>query len=65
MLSLALKMLVGDRAKYTGLIFGITFTSFLVTFAASFLSGFMTRPCGRRKRGRRGQAEERQARRHA
>jgi putative ABC transport system permease protein len=43
MLGMALKMLVGDRAKYTGLIFGITFTSFLITFAASFFSGFMTR----------------------
>jgi putative ABC transport system permease protein len=43
MLRIALKMLVGDRAKYTGLIFGITFTSFLVTFAASFLSAFLTR----------------------
>src|SRR6266851_2288966 len=36
-------MLVGDRAKYAGLIFGIAFTAFLVTFAASFLSGFITR----------------------
>ena len=43
MLRLALKMLLGDRAKYTGLLFGITFTSFLVTFAASYLCGFLTR----------------------
>jgi putative ABC transport system permease protein len=43
MLRLALKMLMGDRAKYTGLLFGITFTSFLVTFAASYLCGFLTR----------------------
>jgi len=43
MLRLALKMLVGDRAKYAGLLFGITFTSFLVTFAASYFCGFMTR----------------------
>lgn len=43
MLRIALKMLTGDRAKYTGLLFGITFTSFLVTFAASYFSGFMTR----------------------
>ena len=43
MLRVALKMLMGDRAKYTGLLFGITFTSFLVTFAASYFSGFMTR----------------------
>src|SRR6478736_7540229 len=43
MLLVALKMLVGDRAKYVGLLFGITFTSFLVTFAASYFCGFMTR----------------------
>jgi putative ABC transport system permease protein len=43
MLRVALKMLVDDRAKYVGLLFGITFTSFLVTFAASYFCGFMTR----------------------
>src|ERR1700732_4813160 len=43
MLRVALKMLMGDRAKYLGLLFGITFTSFLVTFAASYFCGFMTR----------------------
>src|SRR5512137_2481161 len=43
MLGLALTMLMGDRAKYAGLLFGIAFTSFLVTFAMSFLSGFLTR----------------------
>jgi len=43
MLSMALTMLVGDRAKYAGLLFGITFTAFLVTFAMSFLTGFLTR----------------------
>lgn len=43
MLYVALRMLWGDRAKYVGLIFGITFTSFLVTFAASYFSGIMTR----------------------
>jgi putative ABC transport system permease protein len=43
MLRIAVKMLVGDRAKYVGLLFGITFTSFLVTFAASYFCGFMTR----------------------
>src|SRR4029079_6827070 len=42
MLHVAIKMLVGDRAKYAGLVFGITFTSFLVTFAASYFAGFMT-----------------------
>jgi putative ABC transport system permease protein len=40
---IALKMLLGDRAKYAGLVFGIAFTSFLVTFAESYISGFMTR----------------------
>lgn len=43
MLHVALKMLMGDRAKFAGLLFGITFTSFLVTFAASYFCGFMTR----------------------
>src|SRR5260370_9117780 len=43
MLRVAIKMLMGDRAKYAGLIFGIAFTSFLVTFAASYFTGFMTR----------------------
>ncbi|MEO7794475.1 MAG: FtsX-like permease family protein [Thermoanaerobaculia bacterium] len=42
MLRVALRMLVGDRAKYAGLLFGVTFTAFLVTFAASFFCGFMT-----------------------
>lgn len=43
MLGVALKMLMGDRAKFVGLLFGITFTSFLVTFAASYFCGLMTR----------------------
>ncbi|HKR83060.1 MAG TPA: ABC transporter permease [Terriglobales bacterium] len=43
MLRIAVKMLRGDRAKYFGLLFGITFTSFLVTYAGSYLGGFMTR----------------------
>jgi putative ABC transport system permease protein len=43
MLRVALKMLMADRAKYLGLLSGITFTAFLVTFAASFFSGIMTR----------------------
>jgi putative ABC transport system permease protein len=43
MLQIAWKMLAGDRAKYFGLLFGIAFTSFLITFAASFFCGFMTR----------------------
>ncbi len=43
MLRIALQMLVADRAKFGGLLFGIAFTSFLVTFAASYFCGFMTR----------------------
>jgi putative ABC transport system permease protein len=43
MFRLAWKMLSGDRGKYSGLIFGIAFTSFLITFAASFFCGFLTR----------------------
>jgi putative ABC transport system permease protein len=39
---IAWKMLLADRAKVFGLLFGIAFTSFLVTFAASFFCGFMT-----------------------
>lgn len=43
MFFIGLKMLVGDRAKYIGLLLGIAFTAFLVTFAASYFAGFMTR----------------------
>lgn len=39
---IALRMLAADRAKFAGLLFGIAFTSFLVTFAASYFCGFMT-----------------------
>ena len=43
MFRVALKMLIGDRVKYAGLLLGIAFTSFLVTFAGSYFAGFMTR----------------------
>lgn len=43
MFRIALKMLIGDRVKYTGLLLGIAFTAFLVTFAVSYFCGFMTR----------------------
>jgi putative ABC transport system permease protein len=43
MLIYGLKMLMGDRSKYAGLLFGISFTSFLVTFAASYFIGLLTR----------------------
>ncbi|MDQ1326114.1 MAG: putative transport system permease protein [Campylobacterota bacterium] len=43
MYQIALKMLMGDRAKYIGLLLGIAFTAFLVTFALSYFAGFITR----------------------
>lgn len=43
MFRVAVKMLIGDRVKYAGLLFGIAFTSFLVTFSGSYFAGFMTR----------------------
>ncbi len=42
MFRIAWKILTADRAKFFGLLFGIGFTSFLVTFAASYFCGFMT-----------------------
>ena len=42
MFQIALKMLIGDRAKYLGLVLGVSFTAFLVTFAASYLCGILT-----------------------
>jgi putative ABC transport system permease protein len=43
MFYIAMKILMGDRVKYVGLLLGISFTAFLVTFAASYFAGFMTR----------------------
>jgi putative ABC transport system permease protein len=40
---LALSMLTGDRAKYIGLIFAISFSSFLITQQASIFAGLMDR----------------------
>jgi putative ABC transport system permease protein len=39
----ALKMLVGDRAKYIGILVGLTFASLLITQQASIFTGIMTR----------------------
>ncbi len=36
-------MLLGDRTKAIGLLIGITFTAFLITFSMGYFSGFMTR----------------------
>lgn len=42
----AVKMLVGDRAKYLGIIMGLTFASLLITQQASIFVGIMTRTFG-------------------
>ncbi len=42
----ALKMLVGDRAKYLGIIMGLTFASLLITQQAAIFVGLMTRTYG-------------------
>ncbi len=42
----ALKMLIGDRAKYVGIIIGITFASLLITQQMSIFVGLMTRTYG-------------------
>ncbi|MBI5772272.1 MAG: FtsX-like permease family protein [Verrucomicrobia bacterium] len=39
----ALKMLLGDRAKYVGMIIGLTFASLLITQQSSIFAGIMTR----------------------
>lgn len=40
---LALRMLIGDRAKYLGLIFSVAFASFLISQQASIFIGLMSR----------------------
>ena len=40
---IAIKMLLGDRAKYVGIIIGLTFASFLVTWPSAIFSGVMSR----------------------
>jgi len=43
MFRVAVEMLMGDKTKYIGLLVGITFTAFLMTFALSYFAGFMSR----------------------
>lgn len=43
MFRVALKMLTGDRAKYLGLVFGITFATLLMSQQVSIFIGLMTR----------------------
>jgi putative ABC transport system permease protein len=40
---IALKMLVGDRGKYFGILFGLTIASFLITQQMAIFTGLMTR----------------------
>ena len=40
---IALKMLMGDRGKYLGLIMGLTFAALLITQQSSIFTGLMTR----------------------
>jgi putative ABC transport system permease protein len=42
----AIKMLVGDRAKYIGIIIGLTFASLLITQQAGIFVGLMSRTYG-------------------
>ena len=43
---IALKMLMGDRAKYIGIIIGLTFASLLITQQLSIFVGIMARTYG-------------------
>ncbi len=40
---IALKMLIGDKAKYIGIIIGLTFASLLITQQSAIFAGMMTR----------------------
>lgn len=46
MLFLAIKMLVGDKTKYIGLVLGISFASFIITQQAAILIGIVDRTFG-------------------
>jgi len=43
MFRVAIEMLLHDKTKYLGLLIGVAFTAFLVSFAMSYFAGFMTR----------------------
>jgi hypothetical protein len=46
MYSIALKMLIGDRGKYLGIIMGLTFASLIITQQSAIFTGLMTRTYG-------------------
>ena len=43
MFRIAVEMLMHDKTKFLGLLIGVAFTAFLVTFAMGYFAGFMTR----------------------
>lgn len=46
MRNVAIKMLLGDRAKYIGLVFGVTFATLLISQQVSIFIGIMSRTAG-------------------
>lgn len=46
MIHYALKMLIGDRAKYIGIILGLSFASFIISQQAAIFVGLMSRTFG-------------------
>lgn len=46
MLRFAIKILMGDKAKYIGIILGLTFSSFIIVQQAAIFIGLMTRTYG-------------------
>ena len=42
----ALRMLIGDKARYIGIVMGLTFASLLITQQAAIFAGLMTRTFG-------------------
>lgn len=46
MLLYALKMLIGDKSKYIGIILGLSFASFIITQQSAIFVGLMTRTFG-------------------
>ena len=49
---IAIKMLIGDRAKYLGIVIGLTFASLLITQQLAIFFGLMTRTFGALRRHR-------------
>src|SRR5580698_4926976 len=43
---IAIKMLVGDKAKFLGIVMGLTFAALLITQQGSIFCGLMLRTCG-------------------